>query len=156
MPRVTHVKKARKDNPAHGIKKGESYFWWKFRFGGKHYSKVHPKPSQLTQSEFLGTMYDIEERIIVLDQITSAAEMITTVEGIVEELRTLAEEQEEKLSNMPDSLQESDTGQLLQDRADNTNQMADDLEGVDLDADMTEDELDDAGSELAAVSYNGD
>lgn len=31
MPRVNHVKAARKDN------QGEPYCWWKFRYGGKHY-----------------------------------------------------------------------------------------------------------------------
>ncbi len=53
MARAHFVKKARKDNPAAGIKAGDSYYWWKFRRGGKHYSKTAPRPSQLTQSEYL-------------------------------------------------------------------------------------------------------
>ena len=43
MPRVNYVKKARKNNPA--VKRGESYFWWKFRYGGKQYSKTRPRQS---------------------------------------------------------------------------------------------------------------
>ena len=43
MPRVHHVKSARKDNPV--AKKGESYYWWKFRYGGKRYSKT-PRPGR--------------------------------------------------------------------------------------------------------------
>lgn len=31
MPRVTHVKKARKAIPGTDIKVGDSYYWWKFR-----------------------------------------------------------------------------------------------------------------------------
>ena len=62
MPRVHHVKAA-KDYPDHGIKKGEMYFHWKFRYGGKHRSKVRPRSSQLTQSDFLSQMYGIQEEI---------------------------------------------------------------------------------------------
>lgn len=61
MPRVHYVKKARKDNGC--VSKGESYYWWKFRYGSKCMSKKPPKASQLTQSEFLSTVYDINERI---------------------------------------------------------------------------------------------
>ena len=49
MARVIHVQKARKDNPA--VKKGQPYYHWSFRFGGKHYSATYPRPSQLTQSK---------------------------------------------------------------------------------------------------------
>lgn len=63
MARATFVKKARKDIPGTDIKAGESYYWWKFRFGGKHYSKTPPRRSQLTQSDFLGQLYAIEDEI---------------------------------------------------------------------------------------------
>ena len=36
MPRVHFVKKARKDYPSTGIQKGDSYYWWQFRYGGTH------------------------------------------------------------------------------------------------------------------------
>jgi hypothetical protein len=52
MARAHFVKKARKAIPGTDIKKGDSYYWWKFRFGGKRTSKTAPKASQLTQSEF--------------------------------------------------------------------------------------------------------
>lgn len=31
MARLHFVKSARKDNPSAEVKKGESYYWWKFR-----------------------------------------------------------------------------------------------------------------------------
>lgn len=40
MARATLVKKARKDIPGTDIKAGDSYYWWAFRFGGKHYQNV--------------------------------------------------------------------------------------------------------------------
>ena len=63
MPQVHFVKKARKTNKTLGIKKGDSYYWWKFRYGGKHVSTKHPRPSQLTQSDFLGTALGLQESI---------------------------------------------------------------------------------------------
>ncbi len=47
MARAHFVKAAAKDHPEHGIKKGESYWWWAFRsaYGSrKVYSKTQPKP----------------------------------------------------------------------------------------------------------------
>jgi hypothetical protein len=60
MPRVNFVKKARKAIPSSGIKVGDSYYWWKFRYGGKFVSKERPRQSQLTQSKLSG-VYAAEE-----------------------------------------------------------------------------------------------
>lgn len=136
MPRVNHVKKARKDVKDTDIKAGDSYYWWKFRYGGKRYSKTPPRPSQLTQSEFLSTVYDIQEEI---EGLPADDSLPGAVEDIVSRLRDLASECEEKKSNMPDALQDGDTGQMLQDRADACEAAADELEGIDLE-DWTEDE----------------
>ncbi len=131
MARTTFVKAARKNYPAHGIKKGDSYYWWKFRFGSKHFSKTAPRRSQLTQSEFLSTIYDIEDRISGLstDDLEAAK---SERDSIVSELQDLASECEDRLSNMPDALQYAPTGELLQSRSDECNSMADELENVDL------------------------
>jgi hypothetical protein len=137
MARLHFVKKAQKDNPV--CKKGESYFWWKFMVGGrggpKLYSKERPAPSRLTQSEFLGTLGDIEDEISSLaadDSLESA------VSDIASRLRELGEEQGAKKENMPDNLQESESGTMLQDRADRCEEMADELENIPLDLDDKE------------------
>lgn len=134
MPRVTYVKKARKAQPRFGISVGDSYYWWKFRFGGKRVSKTYPKQSQLTQSEFLGTMYDIKDKIDELE----FDNLETGVQEIIDELRELGDEQADKIYNMPESLQESPTAELLQERCDYCCEMADELEAVDIEPEVEE------------------
>jgi hypothetical protein len=136
MPRVIHVKKARKHYPDAGIKKGDSYYYWKFNFDSQiHRSLTAPTPQQLTQSGFLQSVYDIEDRINALsfdNPDEDAGSLRSEVEDICEEIRNLAEEQTEKRDNMPDSLQDAPTGEMLQNRADSLEQWADELEGVDI------------------------
>ena len=140
MPRVTHVKAARKDNPV--CKKGESYDWWSTRstigkryVSHKHYSLTRPKRSQLTQSDFLSQMYDIEDEVIAgFDNAgDSLEELRSMVEDAVEQIRGLGDECCEKLDNMPEGLQDGPTGELLQSRSDECESMADELEQIDLD-----------------------
>jgi hypothetical protein len=127
MPRVKHVMKARKDNPA--CQAGESYYWWKFRYGGKHYSLTPPKASQLTQSEFLGQMYDFADR---LSELNEEAVVGGAIEEIATEIRDLGCECEEKIQNMPESLQSSPTGEMLQERYDACEAMADELDNIEV------------------------
>ena len=103
MPRVHHVKKARKDNPA--VKAGEPYYWWAFRYGGKHFSATYPKASQLTQSPYLSTIHSLIETV---DETTfdSSADFISLREDVVSQLEELWSETEHSLSNMPYHLQE--------------------------------------------------
>lgn len=169
MPRVNFVKKARKDIPGTDIKKGDSYYWWKFRFGGKHVSKTQPKPSQLTQSEFKSAMYDIEERISNLSASgTSIDELKTEIESIAEDIRSLGEEQTDKLSNMPEGLQQGSTGEMLQGRYDSCEDMAGQLDNIDTDVeepgeDASEEDkaeyerrLQEIVDEAQGVSYDGE
>ena len=139
MPRVHFVKNARKDYPEVGIQRGDSYYWWKFRFGGKHKSKIRPKPSQLTQSDFLSRIYELQERFEGLSPTMSIEDIESEVDTIIDELRELADEQSDKQSNMPDSLQYSTVGELLENRADSCNEMADELEAIDLSVDSIDD-----------------
>jgi len=145
MPRVTFVKKARKDYPESGIKAGDSYYWWKFRFGGKHKSKVRPKPSQLTQSEFLGTVYAIHEAMDeeTVDNFTDSEAFDTYIEERASELRSLAEDTEEKRENMPENLYYSQTGEMLEERANAVNEMADELDNIDTSIDIERSEYED-------------
>lgn len=160
MPKVHFVKKARKDNPV--AKRGESYYWWQFAFSRRSFSKTRPRRSQLTRSDFLGQMYDLEDEIQAFEV---DGESLDTVEdwisNTVDSLRTLADEQEEKLYNMPDQLQYSETGELLQERAECTNAVADDLENVvipdieDLDDEEIEMELEELVGDIAGITYDG-
>jgi hypothetical protein len=150
MPRVTFVKKARKKNPA--VKAGESYYWWKFRYGSKHYSVTPPKQSQLTQSSKLSTIYATQEAVDALPSSWSPTSYDDTdkqevADGIravadafregVETLRGVAEEYEESASNMEEYFQNSsqvdeirDKGQAVEGSADEWDNVADELESA--------------------------
>src|SRR5215471_803723 len=141
MPRVTHVKAARKAIPHAGIEVGQSYYWWAFRFGGKRYSKTYPEPQQLTQSEYQIALYDISDDIAGLSADSSLPD---DVADIAERYRELAQECQDKLDNMPEGLQQGATGELLQERIDACESAADEFENIDFsDAPEDKDEDDD-------------
>jgi len=135
MPRVNFVKRARKDNPV--VKKGESYYWWKFRFGPKQYSKTYPKRSQLTQSSFLSQLYDLEDELEKsIGEATTTEELQEIVEGMKGDIEQLTYEVQESLENMPEHLQDSsDSGMMLQERIDSLESWHSELENIDFEPD---------------------
>lgn len=137
MPRVTTVKAARKDIPHAGIKKGETYYWWKFRFGGKQYSKTYPKRSQLTRSSYLATLYDLSDTIGKMhEQVYDADSLDSFKSDVISTLEDLKSDCENNLENMPDSLRESSaSGELLQERIDNLDNAISEFEDFDTDWD---------------------
>lgn len=133
MPKVHRVEKARKAWPG-GIEIGDSYYWWKFRFGPKICSKTYPKRSQLTQSSFLSQLWDLEDSINNISSIDDANE-------ILEGLRALGEECQDSFDNMPEQLQESsESGQLLQERIDGLEDWTAEIEDAISDAESDEEE----------------
>lgn len=152
MARATHVLKARKAVPASvcgiegGIKKGDSYYWWKFRRGGKHYSKTPPRRSQLTQSAFYGSIYDLEDSLAeteaTQDSISAAKD------DAIAQLEELRDQCQESLDNMPESLQQGPTGELLQERIDAMEQAISEFEDLEVDEPSDDDlEIDDEREE---------
>jgi hypothetical protein len=135
MARI-HERKAAKDYPGTDIKKGDTYYYVQIKTGPRSSrtirSKIRPKRWQLTGSEFYSTLWQIEDERF--DGVAEASDL----KDIAEELRTLGEEQQEKFDNMPDGLQQGDTGQLLEARAENCGTWADEIETV---ADQLEEEL---------------
>jgi hypothetical protein len=79
----------------------------------------------------LSTVYAYQEQIEDLDidpdDFQSVADELRSV---AEELETLGQEQEEKISNMPDSLQDSEVAELLQERSEACSNTASELEAV--------------------------
>jgi hypothetical protein len=156
MARANFVKKARKDVPGTDIKAGESYYWWQLYRSPKRYSRTRPRASQLTGSAFLQQYYGFQEE---LEDMT--AEDMDDLQGQMEDLagrmRELAEECEGNRDNMPEGLQDSDTGQLLEERAEGMNGWADELESFDFEfepdldfSDIDEDDALDAEEKEAA------
>lgn len=116
------------------IHKGEPYYWWQFSGRERSISKNKPRRSQLTQSEFLSELWDIEDDISEACPDT-VEDLKACVEEWKERIETLREQCEERRDNMPESLQESETGQLLQERYDGLDSWYNDIEAVDLDID---------------------
>ncbi len=137
MARAHFVKAARKDYPDHGIKRGESYWWWAFMQGGrggpKRYSKTQPRGSQLTQSEFYSTLLSCEEQVSDLkaDSYQTVGDLEADLQSIRDEIETLGSECSDKLSNMPDGLQQGDSGQLLETRSSECEALAQEFDGLD-------------------------
>lgn len=144
MPRVTAVKAAKIDQGncskcGDPIPAGQPYRWWKFNFGAKYKRCMKPactpKPSDLTQSEFYSTLYDLQERLgNSLDDFrkgeSDASSTASELNEIAEELRSLGEECGEKFNNMPEGLQQGDSGQLLENRVSECDSKADELESA--------------------------
>lgn len=138
MAHARFVKSARKDYPDHGIKKGESYYWWSFRSprgggSGRYFSKTPPKASQLTRSEFKSTLCSIEESLhgLAATGYEDVSSLQTDLDNIKDELESLKSDTEDKLNNMPEGLQQGDTGQLLQTRIDELDTLIGEFDGVD-------------------------
>lgn len=136
MTRSHYVKRAQKDYPNAGIKKGEPYYWWSFRFGGKHRSKTAPKPSQLTQSSFWSGVYSAQERA---EKVPDFDCLSSDRDEIVSDLESLRDETQEKFDNMPEGLQQGETGQTLEERVSALEDVISELEGVDCDVDLGDD-----------------
>jgi len=138
MPRVHYVKAARKDNPV--AKAGEPYYWWKNNWGPKRYSKTMPKPSQTTGSEFIAEYLAIGEDLeTALQDAVTGDDLQSAVDEAKDRITTLRDETQEKLDNMPDALQTSPTGELLQERIDALEEWENALDGVDTDVPEPED-----------------
>ena len=139
MPKV-HKVKARIDAPkaCPKAKAGETYWWWKNRMKGMKEGVVRctvgspPKRSQTIVSDYSSAVVAISE-----DMDDSSFEDVTDFEAArdewVEQIKGIADEQDEKLNNMPEQFQESDTGQLLQERKDALESWAAEIEGVTVD-----------------------
>lgn len=69
MIEVNRVKKARKDFPVHGIKKGDSYFQWQHYRQSIQRSLTMPTMSQLTQDRFMKGYYLLKETVPVLNDL---------------------------------------------------------------------------------------
>lgn len=149
MPKVTFVKSARRALPQYNIAVGDSYYHWGTKSGSrfvKRYSKTRPTRSQLTNSDFLGQLYEIYDAQIPYcetpDDLREAAQA----------LRDLGEEQRGKYDNMPEGLQQGETGQRLEGRADGCGEAADEIDAAadNWETKLTDDEL----TEEDEAAYN--
>jgi multidrug efflux pump subunit AcrA (membrane-fusion protein) len=114
MPRVTS-RVARKADPAYGIKVGDRYYMWKFRYGGKHKSLKPPKQSQLTQREDYGALRRAQE--VIDDQDWSAdrrESLADAMTDVIAELEAARDAAQGKYDNLPENWQQGEKGQTLE------------------------------------------
>lgn len=125
--------KPRDENDKVIIPKGSIYYKWSFRYGGTFRSLVKPKPSQLTQSDFLSTVYSWQENLEVFE--TEDFEEVNEYrDNLIEDVDQLLEETQEKLENMQEyNLGESPNAELLQDRIEALENYKNDLENFEAD-----------------------
>lgn len=155
------------------INVGESYYTWCFYGGQPQYSKERPKPSQLTQNWFKQELYSIQEKIEEFEP-EDIEDVATFVDDIRSDAESLRDECQEHLDNMPEQLQDSDSGQTLQERIDNLDSVIGDIDNFDFEFeseiekedDETDDEflerqseekqqwLDDKTSEIQEFDFN--
>ena len=140
MPRVHHLR-ARKPIPSIGVVPGDMYYKWRMRQGlgsVKRVSKTPPKPSQLTLSPFLSAWRGFGERI---EELELDDTLHSTLQEIAGELRELGEECTSSRDNMPEGLQQGETGQLLETRAEKCEEWASALEQLDEPDEPNEEEI---------------
>ncbi len=171
MAKVTHVKKARTDVYQHGLKtpadnkqkfnldkskprdekdtviipKGSSYYTWQLFHSPQQYSLTPPTKRQLTNNAHLLQMYDFEDVLSGLSPDND--DFVGEVESLISEVENYKDELDGRLNNMPDHLQEADSGQILTERIDSLDGFLDELNNVDLEIDI-EEEVDEHELEL--------
>lgn len=120
-------RKARKDYPNEGIKAGDEYWYVKLKLqrGGKVMRSLKPfKESQLTTSPFKSGWYTMQE---AWEESDKGSEAIREAAG---EIRSLGEDAQGSFDNMPEGLQQGDTGQTLETRAYDCSEKADELDAL--------------------------
>jgi hypothetical protein len=142
------------------IKVGEQYFEWKHNHAPvsrRHAQHGRPRTSELCTGKMSG-VYAATEALEDAIAAGRASDDISGLEDALNEcassVREVAEEYENNVSNMPDSLQSSPTAEDMQEKASQLNEFADALESAasELDTDI-EDEpeqtLDDCTDDCA-------
>ena len=112
-----------------------------------------PRASALTESPYQSAAHELNERIEDIDDSIDIVGLQSAVEELVTDAEALRDEQQERLDNMPEGLQQGSTGQLLQDRVEQLDAFIDELQAIDLDEweaepFTPEDERNEAGEEV--------
>ena len=145
MARVT-TQKSRKEWKCGGcgrtINKGDMYKRVEMKTGPTssitkiRCSSCQFKRSELTTSEYKQALYDIQDSV---ENINSQED----IDNLVSEIESLADETRDKFDNMPEGLQQGDTGQMLESRADSLDSAKSDIEDLTWpDEDKAKEEID--------------
>lgn len=112
------------------INVGESYWTWCFYGGQPIYSKTKPRQSQLTNNPFYQELYSIQESVEDFSP-EDPDEVGEFVEELISNLEELRDTCQESFDNIPEQLQEGNSGQILQERIENLDDVISNLENID-------------------------
>lgn len=149
MPKVQHIKRAGKDYPQFGIKKGDEHYVWSMKMqrgGVVRRSKTYPRPSQLTLSDYKVQAHQLNEQIEDF-QSDDASSIEAFRDELVSDAESLRDEQQEKYDNMPEGLQAGPTGEQINERIEAMDAFIDALNELEFDEfEQEDDEEDDEGN----------
>ena len=134
MGKVVTVKSSRKDNTCgkcrKPLPKGSTYLKGELNFSRPivRCTECGLQHWEVTTSEFQLTVGELTHNW--RDNYGVCEDTVDELKSAIEELR---DETQDKLDNMPESLQESSTGELLQERVDMLDEALDELESIDID-----------------------
>ena len=153
MPRV-HSQKAAKDYPAHDIKKGDTYYWWKFRHGGKVLSKTFPRQSQLTQSDKLSRAYATAENLSdAIGEAEDTEAIVDALNDAATSAREIGEEYGESADNIESAFPNgSPTADDCREKADSMDSWADELESAASEVEALDDDEEDKMEEAKRIA----
>lgn len=151
MGKVTHIQKSRKEHRCNkcgdSIPVGSDYYKGEINFGPTiiRCNKCGLKRWEVTTSDYLlavGPIVEEWEEHYSLDD--------SGVEDMISELESIRDDVQERLDNMPESLQSGDVGSQLQDRIDGLESAISELEDVYIE-DIQSDAVSDKSEEIAEV-----
>lgn len=125
MARIHH-RKARKDYPESGISKGDMYYYTKIKTGPRSSRVMRSltpfRQSQMTTSPFKSGWFAAQESW------GEGKHSIELLQSVAESIREIGQEAQDSHDNMPESLQMSETGERLEERANKCEEVADALD----------------------------
>ena len=126
--KVHLVKKSRVDNAA--VKRGDPYYWWKLPFGEKTVSATYPARSQLTNSDYLGCVFDLEDQVYEIE-VDNAEDFEAMLEEVTEVISDIQEQVQANYDNMAPMLHAAPNGRLLAQRLIVIPQVLEELDALD-------------------------
>lgn len=171
MPRVNSAKKSSRGKDIRceacgkSITAGQEYYFWEFRYGGKHNQHKAcgmPKASQLTQSKLSAAYSAIESAEKQLNDFTvndadgkfdldtaksAPADIANILNECASEIESVRDEYQESLDNMPDGTQDGAVGSEIQEKIENLESFVSDLQDAANDIENEEFESEDTEPE---------
>lgn len=110
------------------INKGDEYYKIEAMYQSTKYRccKCKPQRSELTSSEYLSWLYDLQDNLTERYDLRSES----AKDELYSEIESQKDELEDRLNNMPEQLQYAPTGETLQERIDSLDSALDDLDNL--------------------------